>query len=329
MKRNIVSTTKLAEICGVSQGTVDRALNNRPGINPKTKERILRVAKEFGYRPNIHASSMSGGKSMLIGVVVFNPNDDYFGDLLNKLEEEFAKKGYSTIVMFTHKNQHREKECIDNLYHMSVDGIVLCPICHGAEYENYLMSLNIPIVTVGNKLEKLPYSGTDEVKATTDALCHIIENGYKKLIFVMTALNPENNAYAQLERLHTFEKITAKHNLDTEIIEIEDVEGIGISDKQINEISKMESVINSGKKTAFVCSTDIYALRLLPLADKLGAGIMGFNDVRSINTLAIKLDSVAYNVEASAKAISDYLIDGRDEIPIIEHKIIKRGSVER
>lgn len=327
MKRNIVSTTKLAEICGVSQGTVDRALNNRPGISPKTKERILRVAKEFGYRPNIHASSMSGGKSMLIGVVVFNPNDDYFGDLLNKLEEEFAKKGYSTIVMFTHKNQHREKECIDNLYHMSVDGIVLCPICHGEEYENYLLSLDIPIVTVGNKLEKLPYSGMDEVQATTDALCHVISNGYEKLVFVTTAMNLKNNSYALIERLRIFENITKQYSLETEIIEIDDIEGIGISDGQIDEISKMKSLTESDKKTAFVCSTDIYALRLLPLADKLGAGIIGFNDVRSINTLAIKLDSVAYNVTASAKAISDYLIDGNGEIPVIEHKIIKRGSI--
>ena len=61
MKKNSISTTQLAQICGVSQGTVDRALNNRKGINPKTKEKILAVANEYGYRPNIHARSMAGG----------------------------------------------------------------------------------------------------------------------------------------------------------------------------------------------------------------------------------------------------------------------------
>ena len=51
MKSTRISTTKIAEICGVSQGTVDRALNNRAGINKNTKEKILSVAKEYGYRP--------------------------------------------------------------------------------------------------------------------------------------------------------------------------------------------------------------------------------------------------------------------------------------
>ena len=46
MKKQIISTTQIAQICGVSQGTVDRALNNRKGISPKTKEKILSVAKE-------------------------------------------------------------------------------------------------------------------------------------------------------------------------------------------------------------------------------------------------------------------------------------------
>ena len=43
-----ISTKKIAEICGVSQGTVDRALNNRKGINEETKKRILQVAEENG-----------------------------------------------------------------------------------------------------------------------------------------------------------------------------------------------------------------------------------------------------------------------------------------
>ena len=61
-----ISTTEIAKICGVSQETVDRALNNRNGISPQTKEKILSVAKEFGYRPNLHARSIAGGKSLRI-----------------------------------------------------------------------------------------------------------------------------------------------------------------------------------------------------------------------------------------------------------------------
>ena len=50
---SLITCAQLAQICGVSQGTVDRAINNRPGINPETKKRILEAAKTYGYSPNV------------------------------------------------------------------------------------------------------------------------------------------------------------------------------------------------------------------------------------------------------------------------------------
>ena len=55
--------------CGVSEGTVDRALNGREGIKKETKEKILQAAKEMGYRPNHLASCLARGSSKTIGVV--------------------------------------------------------------------------------------------------------------------------------------------------------------------------------------------------------------------------------------------------------------------
>ena len=53
MKNLQISTSHIAKICDVSQGTVDRALNNRVGINASTKEKILSVARQYGYRQHI------------------------------------------------------------------------------------------------------------------------------------------------------------------------------------------------------------------------------------------------------------------------------------
>ena len=56
-----ITTTQLARICGVLQGTVDRALHNRGEINPETKAKILAVAKEYGYAPSLQKG---GGKKV-------------------------------------------------------------------------------------------------------------------------------------------------------------------------------------------------------------------------------------------------------------------------
>lgn len=45
-----ITTAELARLCSVSQGTVDRALNNRSGIKAETKERILKTAAQYGFR---------------------------------------------------------------------------------------------------------------------------------------------------------------------------------------------------------------------------------------------------------------------------------------
>ena len=48
----MISSTGLAKICGVSQGTVDRALHDRPGIGEKTRARILAAVRKHGYQPH-------------------------------------------------------------------------------------------------------------------------------------------------------------------------------------------------------------------------------------------------------------------------------------
>ncbi len=310
MKQFSISTTKIAEICGVSQGTVDRALNNRKGISTVTKEKILKVAQEYGYRPNIHARSIAGGKSQLIGVVVFDLNNQYFCDILTSLEGYCSALGYSTVVMFTNKDSKKEIECIKNLYHMSVDGIILCPVNDGEEYENFLLSLNIPIVTIGNKLNSIPNVGINNVQAMEDAVKYVLKSGYSKLIYVKPKLK-QKNIFAQKERLDSFISVCKKSNAYF----------------VITNLQNAESELKSDKPCALICPTDIYALKLLDTAKKHNAGIIGFDNIRLIDELNLKLDSVSYDFKSTAELMIDYIVNGKTDINPINHSIVIRGSL--
>lgn len=310
MKRNSISTTRLAEICGVSQGTVDRALNNRKGINPQTKEKILKVAKEYGYRPNIHATSLAGGRSMLIGVVVFDLDNQYFSDILMGIEKYCSLKGYSIIVMITNKNHEKEIECINNLYQMSVDGIIICPMNKGEEYENYLLSLDIPIVTIGNRLDRLPYIGIDNAAAMCETVEYVLSKGYEKLIYVKPGTGDKND-FAQSERLNAFCEVCRKFGIEF----------------SVTGVSGAEEKISEDKKNAIICPIDIYALRLLGVASKYKAGIVSFDNIHVIDEIGLKLDSVSYDIESAAKAATDYIIENKPIIGTVNHKLIKRGSI--
>jgi len=74
-----ITTTQLARICGVSQGTVDRALHDRGDISPKTRDYILSVAREYDYVPRVQNGTNT--TSMLIGVVLFDLYNEFFSKL--------------------------------------------------------------------------------------------------------------------------------------------------------------------------------------------------------------------------------------------------------
>ena len=59
----LIKLTDLADHLGLDKSTVSRALNQSPGVAVETQERILRVARELGYSPNVHGQQLRGWKS--------------------------------------------------------------------------------------------------------------------------------------------------------------------------------------------------------------------------------------------------------------------------
>jgi LacI family transcriptional regulator len=78
-----ITTKELAKICHVSRRTVDRALHDLPGISSVTKEQILKTARQYNYRFDHIASSFSRGRSLSIGVVLFDLQNPYFSQISN------------------------------------------------------------------------------------------------------------------------------------------------------------------------------------------------------------------------------------------------------
>jgi len=65
-----VKIVDLAARLGIDKATVSRALNNRPGVAPKTRDRIVRLARELGYTPNVHGQQLRGWKSKTLALVM-------------------------------------------------------------------------------------------------------------------------------------------------------------------------------------------------------------------------------------------------------------------
>lgn len=302
MNKLRITTGELARICGVSQGTVDRALNGRTGIKQETRERILRIASQYGFRNVPGNTKEVGGKSRQIGVIVFNLNNEYFCKLITEIEAACRKLGYVTLVMFTNYDRQLEIESIRQLYGMGVDGIILCPVNFGQEFANYLRSFDIPIVTVGNEVELIPYVGVDDFAAMKFATERMIQEGFRKLIYFSPAVRYED-APAQKRRLEGFLAAGGTEILRTVLTDIDQIEE------------------EYDKETVIICSNDYYAIKVYYKTN--GVSIVGFDDIDMLREHHIQISSVTYSIHEIASEAVKGIVSGHCKRRVVDHDLVR------
>lgn len=327
-----VTTIEIAKICGVSRGTVDRVLNNRSGVNPQTREKVLQAAQQLGYRPHFIARSLAKGRTMTIGVVVFDLKNSFFTQLVNSIEARAREAGYFVYLTLTNKDAELEKKCLEHLAGRQVDGLILCPVNKGKAYEEYLTKLDIPVVAVANRLSRqIPYVGIDDCRAMKDAVKYVLEKGYREIVYISPALSSGKkvNIYAQQQRYLGLQEAVKTFDGNVDIILADTKEFKAVLDKM--DFCK-------GERRAILCSSDIYALETLSYfkARELGiphdAGLMGFDSIEMLKYVEPAITTVSYPIGDIGQKAMDVLIgrmeghDARKEV-ILEHRIVQGTSL--
>jgi len=330
-----IKTKDLAALCNVSRGTVDRALNNRPGVNPETRDRILEAAKEYGYIPNRVASSLVKNKTDTIGIIVFDLYNKHFVDLVSSVERVFSERGVTTYVCLSGKSREKERKLILDLASRQVDGILLVSVNYGEDFVRFIDSLNIPVIVINNRVESLPYVGGDNAQAICDAMDHMVLRGIRKTYLVCPPLRyrDSENIGAQSERAEGYEKYLHEHP------EIEGgILAVGDYWEKIRQI-----VAESNEKVGFLCTSDHYAIKIYLAAKKEGYrlpddfALMGFDGVDALNYLPQRIDSVDYPAEQIGTKAAEMLLEYREGImpencvfkcPVIDGETIIAGVLQ-
>lgn len=301
MKSLKITTSQIAKICNVSQGTVDRALNGRPDIKAETKQKIIEVARKYGYRE--HINTQSDKIVGQIGIIVFNLNNEYFSDLITELEYALREEGLSAVIMMSHYDKQYEIECIRNLYNMGVDGIVLCSVNSGTEFENYLSLFDIPVVAVGNMIKSIPYVGIDDFVAMSEMTKNALSENPESIIYFSPALNYPD-AFAQRLRYEGF--LSA------------------VGNKKYSVVTDLEDIKDCyNKKTAIICSNDYYALQVYFKTKNVR--IYGFDNIKALSKYKIPIDSVGYSMCEIAREAINIIKANKKENVIINHSIIRKN----
>lgn len=164
---------RIAQLAGVSRGTVDRVLHERGGVNPRTAARVREIAGELDYKTNLVAKSLSAKNlrgSQTIGVLLNSRGNPFYNDIVAGVAAkaaEIADFGFEVrIVELEGYDVERQLRAIDSLAEEGVSGLAVSPINSPAVAAKLreLRDKNIPAVCLNNDVEDAPrlaYVGSD------------------------------------------------------------------------------------------------------------------------------------------------------------------------
>ncbi|MCM7239173.1 LacI family transcriptional regulator [Enterobacter bugandensis] len=154
------SIKDIAKIVGVTDITVSRTFTSPEKVKKETREKILRIAQELNYTPNLSARSIRSSKSKIIGLIaddIFNP---VYAFLIKELNAIAEKEGYSVMIFNTNGCSFSEEVAIQTLISYSAAGAIVSPISDALtkqEHFERLIKSNIQIIQFDRQFsEKLP-----------------------------------------------------------------------------------------------------------------------------------------------------------------------------
>ena len=178
----------MAQQLGVSIATVSRALHSSPEIGLEMQERVKELAKKLNYRPNPFAQSLRKEAPRVIGVVVPNLVTHYYAAVLDGIEDEARRAGYSVISANTYEDCLDEQRAIDNFIDLHVVGIIACLAQSTTDYGHYeeISEMGIPLVFFGRTClqEKFSSVMANGDEAAQKATQHLIDTGSRRIAFI-------------------------------------------------------------------------------------------------------------------------------------------------
>ena len=182
------SLKDIAQVLGVSIATVSRALRDSPEIGQEMQIKVKKLAHEMNYRPNPFAQSLRKEAPKVIGVVMPNMVSHYYAAVLDGIEDEALKAGYSVISANTHEDSEAEVKAIDNFIGLHVEGIIACLSQNTRDYSHFeeIWKMGIPMVFFGRTCLSDKFSSVmaNGDVAAQQATQHLIDTGSRRIAFI-------------------------------------------------------------------------------------------------------------------------------------------------
>lgn len=146
-----ITMKDIASKAEVSVSTVSFVLNNigeKMGISAAVINKVLLVAQELNYKPNMIASSLRTGETRSIGLIIEDISNQFFSDLAKVVEDEARNLNYRVFYCSTGGDDQRADELVSSLLQANVDGFIIAPTEKLEKTIDNLLKMQVPVVLI-------------------------------------------------------------------------------------------------------------------------------------------------------------------------------------
>ena len=188
---------KIAELAGVSIGTVSRVMNGKDRVSPQTRSRILEIAREHNFVPNAAARGLATKKTHTLMMLVSDIANVYFSEMAKEISRASHASGYKILLGDSDETVEREADLLRTLSDRHVDGAIVAPLTTTANFPHYqdLIRAGFPLVLMDTELAgvKAPCVRVDNVEGATLAVNYLAGEGHRKIAFLCGNINFQTN----------------------------------------------------------------------------------------------------------------------------------------
>jgi len=286
-----VTLKDIAKRAGVTSATVSMVINNKPNISEATRRKVLKIAKELNYYPNVIARGLATKKSNSIGVIVPNLASSFVVRILQGIKSTNRDMEYTVQLFDTIGQRENETQLFQRLSReRRIDGVILVGSTVTEDDMSIFRDESVPCIIVARKCEFLDSVYVNNMQGAQDATDYLIEKGHKAIACVAC---PKQSLPAA-ERLDGYKASLERHGIafnGSLVFETDD-------DDMKDGLQVFDKIRAAGATAVFVPAGDMVAIGIVKEARRHGIDVpgqlvvVGFDDLPAAEVIEPALTTV-------------------------------------